>query len=93
MSSDALVTALREVVGERHCLTDPALCASYETDWTRRFHGTARAVVRPASTAEVAAILRACAAAGAGVSRRAATHGLVGGSSRAAVKWSSACCG
>ena len=80
MSSDALVTALREVVGERHCLTDPALRASYETDWTRRFHGAARAVVRPGSTAEVAAILRACAAAGAGVVPQGGNTGLVGGS-------------
>lgn len=80
MSSDALVTALREVVGERHCLTDPALRASYETDWTRRFHGAARAVVRPASTAEVAAILQACAAAGAGVVPQGGNTGLVGGS-------------
>ena len=80
MSSDALVTALREIVGERHCLTDPALRASYETDWTRRFHGAARAVVRPASTSEVAAILRACAAAGAGVVPQGGNTGLVGGS-------------
>lgn len=80
MSSDALVTALREVVGERHCLTDPALRASYETDWTRRFHGAARAVVRPGSTADVAAILQACAAAGAGVVPQGGNTGLVGGS-------------
>src|SRR5687767_3355002 len=80
MSTDALVTALREVVGERHCLTDPALRASYETDWTRRFHGAARAVVRPASTDEVAAILRACTAAGAGVVPQGGNTGLVGGS-------------
>ena len=80
MSSDALVTALREVVGERHCLTDPALRASYETDWTRRFHGVARAVVRPGSTSEVAAILQACAAAGAGVVPQGGNTGLVGGS-------------
>src|SRR5687768_1816379 len=80
MSTDALVTALREVVGERHCLTDPALRASYETDWTRRFHGAARAVVRPGSTSEIAAILQACAAAGAGVVPQGGNTGLVGGS-------------
>ena len=80
MSSDALVIALREIVGERHCLTDPALRASYETDWTRRFHGAAGAVVRPASTSEVAAVLRACAAEGAGVVPQGGNTGLVGGS-------------
>ena len=59
MSSDALVTALREVVGERHCLTDPALCASYETDWTRRFRGAARAVMRPSSSSAPTASITA----------------------------------
>ena len=80
MSPDALVTSLRAVVGERHCLTDPALRASYESDWTRRFHGEALAVVRPGSTAEVAAILQACAAAGVGVVPQGGNTGLVGGS-------------
>ncbi|MBA2632375.1 MAG: hydroxyacid dehydrogenase, partial [Chloroflexi bacterium] len=67
MSSDALLASLRAIVGERHCLAEPGLRASYETDWTRRFHGEARAVVRPSSTSDVAAILEACAAAGVGV--------------------------
>src|SRR5688500_7524528 len=80
MSSDALVAALREIVGARHCLTDPALRASYETDWTRRFHGEAMAVVRPGSAAEVAAVLRACADAGVGVVPQGGNTGLVGGS-------------
>jgi FAD/FMN-containing dehydrogenase len=80
MSSDALVTALRAIVGDRHCLTDPALRASYETDWTRRFHGAALAVVRPASVAEVAAVLRACADARVGVVPQGGNTGLVGGS-------------
>ncbi len=80
MTSDALVTALRAIVGERHCLTDPALRASYETDWTRRFRGEALAVVRPSSATEVAAILRACADAGVGVVPQGGNTGLVGGS-------------
>ena len=80
MSSDALVTALRAIVGERHCLTDPALRASYETDWTRRFHGESVAVLRPASATEIAAILRACGDAGVGVVPQGGNTGLVGGS-------------
>ncbi len=71
---------LRDIVGERHCLTDAALRASYETDWTRRFHGEARAVVRPASTDEVARVLIACADAGVGVVPQGGNTGLVGGS-------------
>ena len=71
---------LRAIVGERHCLTDPDLRASYETDWTRRWSGSALAVVRPGSTDEVAAVLRACADAGVGVVPQGGNTGLVGGS-------------
>src|SRR5687768_2661313 len=80
MGSDALLDSLRAIVGERHCLTDPALRATYETDWTRRFHGEALAVVRPGSTDEVAAVLRACSDAGVGVIPQGGNTGLVGGS-------------
>ena len=78
--SESLLRSLRDVVGGRHCLTDPALRASYETDWTRRFHGESLAVVRPGSTAEVAEVLRACSAAGTGVVPQGGNTGLVGGS-------------
>jgi FAD/FMN-containing dehydrogenase len=76
----SLTDALRGIVGERHCLVDPVLRASYETDWTRRFSGTALAVVRPGSADEVAAVLRACADAGVGVVPQGGNTGLVGGS-------------
>jgi FAD/FMN-containing dehydrogenase len=75
-----LVTKLAKIVGTNHCLTDPDLRASYETDWTRRWSGTALAVVRPGSTDEVAAVLRACADAGVGVVPQGGNTGLVGGS-------------
>jgi FAD/FMN-containing dehydrogenase len=80
VTHDALLSALRDAVGERHCLTDAALRASYETDWTRRFTGPAIAVVRPGSTDEVAAVLRACTDAGVGVVPQGGNTGLVGGS-------------
>jgi FAD/FMN-containing dehydrogenase len=44
-------------VGDAGVLVDPDLTASYVTDWTHRFTGTTPAVVRPASTAEVAAVV------------------------------------
>jgi FAD/FMN-containing dehydrogenase len=69
---------LREVVGPRHVLTDPDLRAPYETDWTRRFSGEARCVVRPASTAEVSAVVRACAEAGVAITVQGGNTGLVG---------------
>ena len=80
MTPDALLASLREIVGEHHCLTDPSLRASHETDWTRRFHGEALAVVRPGSADEVARALAVCGAAGVGVVPQGGNTGLVGGS-------------
>ncbi|MFI5493012.1 FAD-binding oxidoreductase [Actinoplanes sp. NPDC051859] len=70
---------LRGVVGDRHVLVDGDLKAQYETDWTRRFTGQARCVVRPANTAEVAAVVRACADAGVALTVQGGNTGLVGG--------------
>jgi FAD/FMN-containing dehydrogenase len=80
ISAVDLVARLTEIVGPSHCLADPDLRASYETDWTRRWSGEALAVVRPGSTEDVAAVLRACADAGVGVVPQGGNTGLVGGS-------------
>src|SRR5882724_8999120 len=69
---------LAEVVGEQHVLTDPDLKAPYETDWTRRFSGVARCVVRPADTGQVAAVVAACAEAGVPITVQGGNTGLVG---------------
>jgi FAD/FMN-containing dehydrogenase len=74
------VTALATVVGPSHVLTDPEVTASYERDWTGRFTGRAAAVVRPASTAEVAAVMALLHAAGRPVVPQGGNTGLVGGS-------------
>jgi FAD/FMN-containing dehydrogenase len=74
-----LEDGLRSAVGDSHLLTDPGLTASYETDWTRRFTGRARCVVRPGSTAEVAAVLVACARYDVSVVPQGGNTGLVGG--------------
>ncbi|HLB43812.1 MAG TPA: FAD-binding oxidoreductase [Candidatus Limnocylindrales bacterium] len=75
-----LLDALRAAVGSDHVLTDADLRASYETDWSRRWHGDALAVVRPASADQVAAVVRACAAAGVAIIPQGGNTGLVGGS-------------
>ncbi|HET7652181.1 MAG TPA: FAD-binding oxidoreductase, partial [Acidimicrobiales bacterium] len=75
-----MIDALRAAVGDDHVLVDADVRASYETDWTRRFTGTALAVVRPGSTDEVAAVLRVCAARGVGIVPQGGNTGLVGGS-------------
>jgi FAD/FMN-containing dehydrogenase len=80
MSPDALLGALRAIIGDRHCITDAGLRASYETDWTRRYRGTALAVARPGNVDEVAAVLRVCNEADVGVVPQGGNTGLVGGS-------------
>ncbi|HEX5740810.1 MAG TPA: FAD-binding oxidoreductase [Pilimelia sp.] len=74
-----LERTLAELLGAPQVLVDPDLRAPYETDWTGRFRGAARCVARPADTGEVAAVLRACAAAGVAVTIQGGNTGLVGG--------------
>ena len=76
----SLLEALRDAVGTDHVLVDPDLRAAYETDWTGAFHGSALAVVRPASTTEVASVVRACARYRTPVQVQGGNTGLVGGS-------------
>lgn len=78
--SDSLVAELKAIVGDPHVLTDADLRATYETDWSRRYHGYARLVVRPGTSQEVSAVLRACNASGAAVVPQGGNTGLVGGS-------------
>jgi FAD/FMN-containing dehydrogenase len=75
-----LLAALRAAVGARHVLTDRDVVAGYETDWTGAYQGKALAVVRPASSPEVAGVVRACADADAPVVVQGGNTGLVGGS-------------
>ena len=56
------LAALAAIVGEAHVLRDAQTLAPYCTDWRGRYHGAALAAVLPASTQEVAAIVRASAA-------------------------------
>ena len=56
-SSQALANTLAGIVGAGNVLSDADLKATYETDWTRRYTGAARLVVRPRSTEELAATL------------------------------------
>ena len=80
LDHDPLLDTLRDALGPNHVLTDSDLRASYETDWTRRWTGAALAIARPASTKEVATVLRACATAGVAVVPQGGNTGLVGGS-------------
>ena len=60
-STPSLSEQLRGIVGAAYVLTDPAEIQPYVTDWRGRYVGRAQCVVRPANTAEVAAVVRLCA--------------------------------
>ncbi|MEG2280979.1 MAG: FAD-binding oxidoreductase [Comamonas sp.] len=74
-----LIATLRGIVGDAHVLTDGDLSA-YEQDWRKRVHGKALAVVRPASTQEVAAVVKACAQAHTPIIAQGGNTGLSVGS-------------
>ena len=78
-----LISQLRGICGAAHVLThdDPATdLSAWEQDWRKRSHGRALAVVRPGSTAEVAAVVKACAGAGTSIVPQGGNTGLVVGS-------------
>src|ERR1700759_1515844 len=72
--------ALVQVVGASHVLDDPELKSSYERDYTGRYGGSARLVVRPADTEQVAGVMAACSRAGAAIVPQGGNTGLVGAS-------------
>ena len=78
-SAAPLLATLRAIVGEANVLTSDADVAPYVTDWRDRYHGRARAVVRPSSTAEVAAAVRCCVEHGVPLVPQGGNTGLCGG--------------
>jgi FAD/FMN-containing dehydrogenase len=70
---------LKGIVGDANVLSADEDVAPYLTDWRDRFHGAALAVVRPATTAEVAAVVTACAALRIGIVPQGGNTGMCGG--------------
>ncbi|MFC5475113.1 FAD-binding oxidoreductase [Paraherbaspirillum soli] len=60
MDTHAFLNACRDALGAAHVLTADADKAAYLTDQRQRFTGQALAVVKPANTVQVAAIVRIC---------------------------------
>ena len=75
-----LLDSLKAVVGPRGFLDDPADTTPYVTEARGRFVGRCRAVIRPASSAEVAEVVRLCAEAGQAIVPQGGNTSLVGGS-------------
>lgn len=74
----AALERIHGIVGDGGWITGPDQ-ASYLREWRNRYHGQAAAVVCPASTEEVAAVLRVCSEAGIAVVPQGGNTGLCGG--------------
>jgi D-lactate dehydrogenase (cytochrome) len=79
MTSQRLSERLAGIVGAAHVLTDETETASFATDWRKRWFGKALAVVKPASTAEVGAVVKLCAETRTAVVPQGGNTGLCGG--------------
>jgi FAD/FMN-containing dehydrogenase len=61
MKNDAFIERLRTIVGPQGLLTEPRDIEPYVQDWRGIYKGDTSAVVRPANTEEVAAVMKVCA--------------------------------
>jgi FAD/FMN-containing dehydrogenase len=75
----ALHDRLAAILGPRGLLTDAADIAPHLADWRGLYQGAALAVARPATTEEVAAVIRLCAETGTPVVPQGGNTSMVGG--------------
>jgi len=76
----SLQSAFAAIVGDAHVLTAPADTAPYTRDWRKQYGAPAEAVLRPASTPQVAALVALCARERVAIVPQGGNTGLVGGS-------------
>jgi D-lactate dehydrogenase (cytochrome) len=79
MTADPLIDRLVEIVGPAAVLTEATDMAPHLEEPRGLFHGKARAVVKPASTDEAAAVVAACHGTGVPMVPQGGNTGLVGG--------------
>jgi FAD/FMN-containing dehydrogenase len=75
-----LQSAFAALIGAKHVLTAPQDTAAYTSDWRKQYRADAECVLRPASTAEVSALVGLCAREGVAVVPQGGNTGLSGGS-------------
>jgi FAD/FMN-containing dehydrogenase len=75
----ALLDTFAARLGPQHVITDPGRMAGYLVESRNLYQGRALAVLRPASTEEVAFVVRECANAGIAIVPQGGNTGLVGG--------------
>ena len=78
-SSPDILNRLKQIVGPRGYLDQPADIAPYLVEQRGLYHGTTPIVLRPGSTEEVAAIVKLCAASRVPVVPQGGNTGLCGG--------------
>lgn len=74
-----LLPGLRRIVGQKHVLTAPDDQTPYLVEWRGLFRGACAAVARPANPAEVAEVVKLCAATNTPIVPQGGNTGLVGG--------------
>ena len=77
--SPRLLDRLQSLLGPKGFSDDPEVMAPWLTDWRGKYHGRAAAMLSPASTEEVAAVVRLCAEEGAALVPQGGNSGMVGG--------------
>jgi FAD/FMN-containing dehydrogenase len=78
-SRDSFLSEAAALLGAKGLSTDPEDLAPWLTDWRGRYTGRAIALAAPASTAEVAALVRLCASHGVPIVPQGGNSGMAGG--------------
>ena len=79
MDCPALLESLKAIVGPSGWTSDQAALVPHLTEWRDRYHGKTPLMVSPDSTAQVAAVVKACADAGVAIVPQGGNTGLCGG--------------
>ena len=78
-TAESFLASAQALLGPRGLSRDPELVEPWLTDWRGRFHGRALALASPASTDEVAGIVRLCAEHRVGIVPQGGNSGMSGG--------------
>jgi FAD/FMN-containing dehydrogenase len=73
------IARLKSLLGPKGFIEDPAEIAPHLEEWRGKYHGRSALMLKPASTAEVSAILKICHETGTAVVPQGGNTGLVGG--------------
>ncbi|MBI4204140.1 MAG: FAD-binding oxidoreductase [Betaproteobacteria bacterium] len=80
MTTHAIIERIAAIVGPQGLLTDPRDLEPYVVDWRGIYRGASPAVVRPASTGQVAAVVELCAESGTPLVPQGGNTGMCGAS-------------